>query len=111
MSSSSIQKLPDTNSHNLSQTLLLVEERLAQENSPQDALCWTQVREVILQQNEDVKKENHQRFLETSRFIYGLAFAGTAFLTGIVLLICNYDNAVYLIVAGLIPLVSRKQPN
>lgn len=111
MSSSSIEKAADKNSHTLSQTLQLVEERLAQETSPQEALDWAKVREVILQQNEDIKQENHRRFLETSRFIYGLAFSGTAFLTGIVLFICNYDNAVYLIVAGLIPLVSRKQPN
>ncbi|HEY9650579.1 MAG TPA: hypothetical protein V6C95_07945 [Coleofasciculaceae cyanobacterium] len=111
MSSSSIENAADKNSRNPSQTLRLVEERLAKESSPQDALDWTKVREVILQQNEDVKQENHRRFLETSRFIYGLVFAGTAFLTGIVLFICNYDNAIYFIVAGLIPLVSRKSQN
>ncbi|HEY9596320.1 MAG TPA: hypothetical protein V6D33_01455 [Cyanophyceae cyanobacterium] len=111
MSSSSSEKAADKNPHNLSQTLRLVEERLAKESSPQEALDWAKVREVILQQNEDVKQENHRRFLETSRFIYGLVFAGTTFITGIVLFICNYDNAVYFIVAGLIPLVSRKSQN
>ncbi len=94
---------------NITRTVSLVEEVLVKADSPNEALDWARVREVILRQNEEIKKENHQRFLEKSRFIYGLAFSGTAFIVGIVLLICNYENAVYLIVAGLIPLLSKKR--
>lgn len=94
---------------NLTQTVSLVEELLAKSNSPNEALDWARVREVILRQNEEVKEENHRRFLEKSRFIYGLSFSGVAFLVGIVLFICNYENAVYLILAGLIPFLLIKK--
>lgn len=107
---SSSTNLSHQNRRNLSQTLALVEELLAKSNSPNEALDWARVREVILRQNEEVKEENHRRFLQTTRLIYSLAFSGIAFLVGIVLFICNYENAVYLIVAGLIPLVSIKKP-
>jgi hypothetical protein len=109
ITTASTPNLPARNPHNLTQTLVLVEEVLAQARSPEDALDWARVRDAILRQNEEVKEENHQRFLEKSRFIYGMALSGTAFLVGIVLFICNYENAVYLIVAGLIPLLSRKK--
>ena len=99
------------NRQNLTQTISLVEELLAKSNSPNEALEWARVREVPLRQNEEVKQEKHRRFVETSRFIYGLAFAGISFLVGIVLWICHYDNVVYLILAGLIPLVSIKKSN
>lgn len=108
---SSSPNLSTQKSRNLTQTISWVEERLGKSDSPNEALDWARVREVILRQNEEVKEENHRRFLEKSRFIYGLAFSGVAFLVGIVLWICNYDNSVYLIVAGLIPLVSMKKSN
>ncbi|HEY9834597.1 MAG TPA: hypothetical protein V6D26_28865 [Stenomitos sp.] len=108
---SSSPNLSHQKPRNATQTISWVEERLARSDSPNEALDWARVREVILRQNEEVKQENHQRFLETSRLIYGLAFAGISFLVGIVLWICHYDNSVYLIVAGLIPLVSFKKPN
>jgi cytochrome b subunit of formate dehydrogenase len=107
---SSSSNLSVQNPPNFTQTISLVEELLAKSDSPNEALDWARVREVIFRQNEEVKKQNHQRFLEKSRFIYGLAFSATAFVAGIVLFICNYENAVYLIVAGLIPLLSRKKP-
>ena len=94
---------------NHTQSLSLVEELLAKSDSPNEALDWARVREVILRQNEEVKQEKHQRFVETSRLIYGLAFSGVAFLVVIILFICYIDNAVYLILAGLIPLVSLKK--
>lgn len=106
---SSSKNLLNNNSRNFNKTISLVEELLSKSDSPNEALDWARVREVVLRQNEEVKQENHRRFLETSRFIYGLAFSGVAFLVGIVLLICNYEKAVYLIVAGLIPLVSIKK--
>ena len=108
---SSSPNLSHQHPENLIQTVSFVEELLAKSNSPNEALDWARVREVILRQNEEVKEENHRRFLETSRLIYGLAFSGVAFLVGIVLWICHYDNAVYLILAGLIPLVSLKKSN
>jgi hypothetical protein len=108
---SSSPNLSHQKPRNLTQTISLVEERLARSDSPNEALDWARVREVILRQNEEVKQEKHRRFLETSRLIYGLAFAGVAFLVGIVLWICHYDNSVYLIVAGLIPLLLFKKPN
>ncbi|HEY9608924.1 hypothetical protein [Allocoleopsis sp.] len=109
---SSSPNLSHQKPRNLTQTISFVEERLARSDSPNEALDWARVREVILRQNEEAKEENHRRFLEKSRFIYGLAFSGVAFLVGIVLWICRYDNSVYLIVAGLIPLVSlTKKPS
>lgn len=108
---SSSANLSNQKPQNHTQTLSLVEEFLAKSDSPNEALDWARVREVILRQNEEVKQEKHRRFVETSRLIYGLAFSGVAFLVGIVLFICHYDNAVYLILAGLIPLVSLKKPN
>lgn len=108
---SSSPNLSNKKPQDFPQTLALVEEILAKSNSPNEALDWARVREVILRQNEEVKQEKHRRFVETSRFIYGLSFAGVSFLVGIVLWICHYDNAVYLIFAGLIPLVSFKKTN
>ena len=110
ITSSSAPKLADRNPLNLSRTLLLVEELLAKAGSPNEALDWARVREVILRQNEEVKAHNHQRFMEKSRIIYGISFSATAFVVGIVLFICNYENAVYLVVLGLIPLLSRRKP-
>jgi len=109
ITSSSAPKIPDKNPLNLTKTLSLVEELLVKADSPNEALDWARVREVILRQNEEAKAQNHQRFMEKSRFIYGMAFSATAFVVGIVLFICNYENAVYLIVVGLIPLLSRKK--
>jgi cytochrome b subunit of formate dehydrogenase len=106
---SSSSNLPDRIPPNFTQTISLVEELVAKSDSPNEALDWARVREVILRQNEEVKKQNHQRFLEKSRFIYGLAFSATAFVTGIVLFICGYKDAVYLIGVGFIPLLSIKK--
>jgi hypothetical protein len=108
---SSSPNLSNHKPRNTPQTISLVEERLGKSDSPHEALDWARVREVILRQNEEVKQAKHQRFLETSRLIYGLAFSGVAFLVGIVLWICHYENSVYLILAGLIPLVSIKTHN
>jgi hypothetical protein len=110
INSSSASKLADKNPRNLTRTISLVEELLAKAGSPNEALDWARVREVILRQNEEIKAHNHQRFIEKSRVIYGMAFSATAFVVGIVLFICNYENAVYLVVLGLIPLLSRKKP-
>src|ERR671932_2869603 len=106
---SSSPNLSNKNRGNLTQTLSIVEELLAKSDSPNEALDWARVREVIIRQNEEVKEENHRRFLENSRFIYGLAFSGIAFLVGIVLFICGYKDVVYLIGAGLIPIVFVKK--
>ena len=107
---SSSPNLPNKNPRNLTTSISLVEELLAKSESPNEALDWARVREVILRQNEEVKEKNHQRFLEKSQFIYKIAFSGVAFVVGIVLFICGYKDAVYLIGAGLIPLVSIKKP-
>ena len=107
---SSSPNLPNQNPQNLTQPIALVEELLARSDSPNEALDWARVREVILRQNQEVKQEKHRRFLETSQFIYKIVISGVAFTVGIVLFICHYENAIYLIAAGLIPLVSRKKP-
>jgi hypothetical protein len=107
---SSSPNLPDRNPRNLSQPVSCVEELLARSDSPNEALDWARVREVILRQNEEVKREKHRRFLETSQFIYTIVISGVAFTVGVVLFICHYENAIYLIAAGLIPLLSRKKP-
>ena len=101
---------PDLPDRNRSQPISFVEELLARSDSPNGALDWARVREVILRQNEEVKEEKHRRFLETSELIYKIVISGVAFTVGIVLFICHYDNAVYLIAAGLIPLLSRRKP-
>jgi hypothetical protein len=106
---SSSPNLSQKNPRNLTQTISFVEERLAKSDSPNEALDWARVREVILRQNEEVKEENHRRFLEKSQFIYKIAFSGVAFVVGIVLFICGYDNAVYLIGVGFVPLISIRK--
>jgi hypothetical protein len=108
---SSSPNLRDRNPRNLTKTISLVEELLAKSDSPNEALDWARVREVILRQNEEVKEENHRRFLEKSQFIYKISFSGVAFLVGIVLFICGYENAVYLICAGFVPLIFIKKSN
>lgn len=106
---SSSPNIPDRNPRNLTHTVLLVEELLAKSDSPNEALDWARVREVILRQNEEVKKENHKRFLEKSQFIYKIAVSGVAFVVGIVIFICGYKDAVYLIGAGFVPLISMRK--
>jgi len=107
---SSSPNLPNKNPGNLTTTILLIEELLAKSDSPNEALDWARVREVIIRQNEEIKEENHRRFLEKSQFIYKIAFSGVAGVVGIVLFICGYKEAVYLICAGFIPLLSIKKP-
>lgn len=106
---SSSPDFPNQNPRNLSPTILIVEELLAKSDSPNEALDWARVREVILRQNEEVKEKNHRRFLEKGQFIYKIAFAGMAFVVGIVLFICGYKDAIYLIGVGFIPLISLKK--
>ncbi len=106
---SSSSNLSNKNHRNLTETILLVEELLAKSDSPNEALDWARVREVILRQNEEVKEKNHQRFLEKSQFIYKIAFSGVAFVVGIVLLVCGYKEAIYLIGVGFVPLFSIKK--
>ena len=106
---SSSPNLPKKNAQNLIQTISLVEELLAKSDSPNEALDWARVREVILRQNEEVKEKNHRRFLEKSQFIYKIAFSGVAFVVGIVLFIYGYKDAVYLIGVGFVPLFSMKK--
>ncbi len=106
---SSSPNLPEQNPRNLTKTISLVEELLSKSDSPNEALDWARVREVILRQNEEVKEKNHQRFLEKSQFIYKISFSGVAFVAGIVLFICGYENAIYLIGVGFVPLFSKKK--
>jgi hypothetical protein len=101
--------LPDKNHRNPPKTISLVEELLVKSTSPNEALDWARVREVILRQNEEVKKESHQRFLERTQFIYKISFAGVAFITGIVLFICGYKDAIYLMAIGFVPLMSIRK--
>lgn len=108
---SSSPNLPIKNPRNLTKSISSVEELLAKSNSPNEALDWARVREVILRQNEEIKQENHRRFLEKSQFIYKISFSGVAFIVGIILFICGYKDAVYLIGAGLIPIVLMKKPS
>ena len=107
---SSSPNFRDNNPRNISKTISLVEQLLAKSDSPNEALDWARVREVILRQNEEVKEESHRRFLEKSKFIYKVSVSGIAFVAGLVLFVCNYENAVYLICAGFLPLVSMKKP-
>lgn len=106
---SSSLNTPDKNHQNPPKTISLVEELLTKSNSPNEALDWARVRETIIRQNEEIKQEKHQRFLEKSQFIYKISFAGIAFITGIVLFICGYKNAIYLISIGFVPLLSIKK--
>ena len=106
---SSSPYLPDKSPRNLNKTISLVEELLAKSESPNEALDWARVREVILRQNEEVKQGNHQRFLEKSRIIYKISFSGVAFVVGIVLFICGYKDALYLIAVGFVPLLTNKK--
>ena len=107
---SSSPNLPNQNPRNLSRTISLVEELLAKSESPNEALDWARVREVILRQNEEVKQGNHKRFVEKSQIIYKISFSGVAFVAGIVLFICGYKDAIYLISIGFVPLISLKKP-
>ncbi|NET52163.1 MAG: hypothetical protein F6K09_26750, partial [Merismopedia sp. SIO2A8] len=102
-------KLQAKNTLSFTETLSCVEELLGKADSPQESLEWAKVREEILRQDESVREQNHQRVLEKIRLIYGIVFSATVFLTGIVLFICRYDNAVYLIAVGLLPLLSRRK--
>ena len=106
---SSSPNIPDRNPRNFTESILLVEELLAKSDSPNEALDWARVREVILRQNEEIKEKNHRRFLEKGQFIYKIAFAGITFGVGIVLFICGYKDAIYLIGVGFIPLISIKK--
>lgn len=106
---SSPQNNLDKNHRKSQKTIVLVEELLTKSSSPNEALDWARVREVILRQNEESKRENHQRFLEKSQFIYKISFAGVAFITGVVLFICGYQDAIYLIAIGFVPLFSVKK--
>ncbi|NEO97687.1 MAG: hypothetical protein F6K58_03065 [Symploca sp. SIO2E9] len=106
---SSAPKLQAKNTFNFTKILSSVEELLGGAGSPQESLEWTRVREEILRQDESVKEQNHQRVLEKTRLIYVIVFSATVFLTGIVLFICRYENAVYLIAVGLLPLLSRRK--
>lgn len=102
-------KLPAESTLNFTKTLSSVEGLLGKAGSPQESLEWAKVRQEVLRQDESVKEQEHQRVLEKTRLIYGIVFSATVFLTGIVLFICRYEHAVYLIAVGLLPLLSRRK--
>ncbi|MGB7439510.1 MAG: hypothetical protein WA919_00450 [Coleofasciculaceae cyanobacterium] len=100
---------PERNTSNLTRNSQLADELLKKANSPQEALNWVEIRQEVLRQNEYVKEENHQRILEKTRLIYGIAFSATVCITGLVLFICQYENSLYLIAVGLLPLLSKRK--
>lgn len=103
------QRFPERNNLNPTINGQLSDELLEKAASPQEALDWVKFRQEVLRQNEYVKEENHQRVSEKTRLIYGIAFSATVCITGLVLFICQYENSLYLIAVGLLPLLSKRK--
>ena len=64
-----------------------IEERLIQAEDFQEIAFWTQARKAIIQQDEEAKNQEHQRFLEKAQVWYKMGFSVIAFVVGIGLLI------------------------
>jgi hypothetical protein len=83
-SSSSENPSPSDVSFNKNLTLVKIEERLVQATSPEEISLWMQVRREIIEQNEIINDNKHQRFLETIRIIRKTSLSGIAITIGIV---------------------------
>ena len=64
-----------------------IEERLIQADDFQEIAFLTQARKAIIQQDEEAKNQEHQRFLEKAQVWYKMGFSVIAFVVGIGLLI------------------------
>ena len=64
-----------------------IEERLTQADDFQEIVFLTYVRKEIIQQDEEAKNQEHQRFLEKAQVWYKMGFSVIAFVVGIGLLI------------------------
>jgi hypothetical protein len=64
-----------------------IEERLTQADDFQEIVFLTYARKEIIQQDEEAKNQEHQRFLEKAQVWYKMGFSVIAFVVGIGLLI------------------------
>ena len=67
--------------------LLSIDERISQADDFQEIVFLTYVRKEIMQQDEEAKNQEHQRFLEKAQVWYKMGFSVIAFAVGIGLLI------------------------
>jgi hypothetical protein len=67
--------------------LLSIDERISQADDFQEIVFLTYVRKEIIQQDEEAKNQEHQRFLEKAQVWYKMGFSVIAFVVGIGLLI------------------------
>ena len=67
--------------------LLSIDERISQADDFQEIVFLTYVRKEIIQQNEETKNQEHERFLEKAQVWFKMGFSVSAFVVGIGLLI------------------------
>ena len=67
--------------------LLSIDERISQADDFQEIVFLTYARKEIIQQDEEAKNQEHQRFLEKAQVWYKMGFSVIAFVVGIGLLI------------------------
>ncbi len=64
-----------------------IDERISQADDFQEIVFLTYARKEIIQQDEEAKNQEHQRFLEKAQVWYKMGFSVIAFVVGIGLLI------------------------
>ena len=67
--------------------LLSIDERISQADDFQEIVFLTYVRKEIIQQDEETKNQEHERFLEKAQVWFKMGFSVIAFAVGIGLLI------------------------
>ncbi len=67
--------------------LLAIGERISQADDFQEIVFLTYVRKEIIQQDEETKNQEHERFLEKAQVWFKMGFSVIAFAVGIGLLI------------------------
>ncbi len=67
--------------------LLAIDERISQADDFQEIVFLTYVRKEIIQQDEETKNQEHERFLEKAQVWFKMGFSVIAFAVGIGLLI------------------------
>ena len=79
-----------------------IEERLTQADNCQDIVLWTQVLREVKQQDEEVKNQEHRRFLEKAQIWFKMGFSVIAFIAGIALLVGGVTQiGLFILGAGL----------
>jgi hypothetical protein len=78
----------------------LLEARIINAATPEEAREWSKVREELIKQNTELENQQHRRFLEKGLFWSKQVFSYAAIVGGTILAMKGFDTLGYFIIGG-----------